>query len=62
MELLNVMSIEPFNTSQACPLIMDEEDKGQTQSRAVNKKKTQSNLGSCLAGIREADSTSPNKN
>jgi hypothetical protein len=39
MELLYVMSLEPCNTSQACPQIMDEEGKGQTWSRAVNKKR-----------------------
>lgn len=38
MELLNVMSKEPCNTSQACPQIMDEEGKGQTWRRAENKK------------------------
>jgi len=39
MELPNIMSLEPCNTPQACPLIMDEEGKGQTWSRVVNKKR-----------------------
>jgi hypothetical protein len=31
--------MEPCNTIQACPLIMDEEGKGQTRSRVLNKKR-----------------------